>query len=252
MSGNDSKKLEQLIGDIDDLIKKGVSSSSPEFTAWRISVQRLLNKVFGSDSLEAEEFSKTSFTLHLFTTNTPDYAWVEACREGLQSSRAVLQTYLDDMDELPVMQSGCPVDMGKVFVVHGHDGELRESVARLLEKQGLSAVILMEQSNSGQTIIEKFEQNSDAGAAICLFTADDLAQGDSEVRTTRARQNVVFETGFFIGKLGRNRVIVLADGDVEMPSDLNGVLYISTHNWQLDVLRELANMGFEIDLNAML
>ena len=231
MSGNDSKKLEQLIGDIDDLIKKGVSSSSPEFKAWRISVQRLLNKVFGSDSLEAEEFSKTSFTLHLFTTNTPDYAWVEACREGLQSSRAVLQTYLDDMDELPVMQSGCPVDMGKVFVVHGHDGELRESVARLLEKQGLSAVILMEQSNSGQTIIEKFEQNSDAGAAIC---------------------NVVFETGFFIGKLGRNRVIVLADGDVEMPSDLNGVLYISTHNWQLDVLRELANMGFEIDLNAML
>ena len=62
----------------------------------------------------------------------------------------------------------------------------------------------------------------------------------------------MFETGFFIGKLGRNRVIVLADGDVEMPSDLNGVLYISTHNWQLDVLRELANMGFEIDLNAML
>lgn len=138
----------------------------------------------------------------------------------------------------------------KVFVVHGHDGELKSSVARLLERQGIEPIILMEQANLGATIIEKFERYSEVGAAICLFTKDDNATSDSDAEAKpRARQNVVFEAGYFIGKLGRERVSVIAEAGVEMPSDLNGILSIDREQWEVDLLKELKAMGFDIDMN---
>ena len=140
----------------------------------------------------------------------------------------------------------------KVFIVHGHDGGLRESVARLLEKQDIKPIILFEQPNQGATIIEKFEKNSDVSAAICLFTADDLGKGKNEEQMKyRARQNVVFESGFFIGKLGRENIIILADKKVEIPSDLQGVVYTDTANWRFDVLKELKAIGYTIDYNKL-
>lgn len=144
------------------------------------------------------------------------------------------------------------LDMKKVFIVHGHNGELKEAVARLIERQGIETIILHEQANLGDTIIEKFERNSDVGAAVCLFTADDLgrAKADSTDRK-RARQNVVFEAGYFIGKLGRKNVLLIADQGVEIPSDLQGVVYTDSGNWQLSVLKELKAIGFNIDYNKI-
>ena len=60
-------------------------------------------------------------------------------------------------------------DNNKIFIVHGHNEALKQEVARLVEKQGLEAIILSEQANRGKTIIEKFEEHSDVGAAICLL-----------------------------------------------------------------------------------
>lgn len=256
MDSRDINKLQALAGEVDTLVSQNVTTSSPDFKAWRIGVKRLLSRVYGTDSVEATEFEKTSFSLHFWTDRTPDYLWAEACREGLLQTKAVLQSYIDDEEANATPSPVCEEtehDTSKVFVVHGHDGELRESVARLLEKQGITPVVLFEQANLGSTIIEKFEEHSDVGAAICLFTGDDAVVGDtSEPAKQRARQNVVFETGYFIGKLGRRRVVVIADRGVEMPSDLSGVLYVSKNNWQLDVLRELAGQGFDVDLNALL
>lgn len=143
-------------------------------------------------------------------------------------------------------------DMTKVFIVHGHNGEIKEAVARLIENQGIQAIILHEKANQGSTIIEKFERNSDVGCAVCLFTADDLghAKTDSKEKT-RARQNVVFETGYFIGKLGRDKVILIADKDIEMPSDLQGVVYTNSQDWRFSVLRELKAIGYNIDYNKL-
>lgn len=138
--------------------------------------------------------------------------------------------------------------MNKVFIVHGHDGELKEAVARLIEKQNIKAVILSEQANRGHTIIEKIEENSDAQAAICLFTGDDMGKAnDEEDLKKRARQNVIFEAGYFMGKLSRENVILIADTNVEMPSDLHGVIYTDKNNWKVAVLKELKEMGFNID-----
>lgn len=86
-----------------------------------------------------------------------------------------------------------------------------------------------------------------------MFTADDIGKSKNEtVDQYRARQNVVFETGFFMGSLGREHVVILADNGVEMPSDLSGVVYTSTANWQFDLLRELNEMGYTVDLNKLL
>lgn len=243
------EKLNSLIDDARKLAKSGVTSSAPEFKAWHVSVQRWLNQAFGKDSYEAKEFAKTSFSLSMATNFTPASEWILACQRGLLQSAAVLQTYLDDEVE-DQANDNLQRDARSIFLVHGHDGELREALARLLDKQGLNPVILMEQANAGKTIIEKFEEYSNVGAAICLFTGDDLpGEKDSELK--RARQNVVFEAGYFIGRLGRDRVIVLADQNVDMPSDLSGVLHIDTHNWQLDVLKELHAMGYKVDLNKL-
>ena len=140
----------------------------------------------------------------------------------------------------------------KIFIVHGHNGELKEAIARLIERQGIEAIILHEQANLGNTIIEKFERNSDVGAAICLFTADDVGRAKADnTERKRARQNVVFEAGYFIGKLGRKNVVIIADPGVEIPSDMQGIVYTGSENWQFSVLKELKAMGFNIDYNKL-
>lgn len=140
----------------------------------------------------------------------------------------------------------------KIFVVHGHDEALKEKVARLVEKQGFEAIILSEQSNNGKTIIEKFEENSEVGAAICLFTGDDIGKAKSEPEEKqRARQNVVYEAGYFMGKLGREKVVMVVDKGIELPSDLQGVVYTNSNDWNVKVLQELQSMGYEVDFNKL-
>ena len=134
--------------------------------------------------------------------------------------------------------------------MHGHDEALKEKVARIIEKQNIKTIILCEQTNKGKTIIEKFEEYADVPCAIWLFTKDDIAVDESKPKELlRARQNVVFETGYFMGKIGRDKVIILADSEIDMPSDLSGVLYTNNDNWETKVLKELKEIGYSIDMN---
>lgn len=145
----------------------------------------------------------------------------------------------------------------KVFIVHGHDDLLKESVARLVEKIGLEAVILHEQPKGGKTIIGKLEELADrVGYAIILYTpCDEGREKGSEDSKPRARQNVVFEHGLFIGKLGSERVCVLRKGEVEKPSDDQGILYIEvkdgSNDWKYQVAKELKKAGYDVDLNKI-
>jgi len=119
-----------------------------------------------------------------------------------------------------------------VFVVHGHDELVKQTVARFLEKLDLKTILLHEQATQGKTIIEKFESFSGVRFAVILLTPDDVgttkaAFAEGKRPNDRARQNVIFEHGFFVGKLGRGCVCALVKGDVEVPSDLDGVLYLN-------------------------
>lgn len=144
----------------------------------------------------------------------------------------------------------------RVFLVHGHDNELKETTARFLEKLELKPIILHEQSSKGLTIIEKFEEYSDVGFAVVLLTPDDHGNiiSEKEKLQKRARQNVIFELGYFIGKLGRKNVVGLVKDNIEIPSDYTGVIYIGVDNndgWKMMLSKEMKAAGLKIDINKI-
>lgn len=144
----------------------------------------------------------------------------------------------------------------KVFVVHGHDEGAKQTVARFLEQCDFETVILNEQADNGKTIIEKIEQYTDVVFAIILYTPCDVGR-DKNIKKTkpRARQNVVFEHGYLMGKLGRERVCALVKQGVETPGDISGVVYKVMDlagAWKTEVLREMKNVGIAVDASKLL
>jgi predicted nucleotide-binding protein len=144
----------------------------------------------------------------------------------------------------------------KIFVVHGHDEAALQAVARFLERIELEPIVLKEQPDRGLTIIEKFvEYAGHAGFAVILLTPDDLGgAAASETQQERARQNVIFELGFFVGQLGRGHVCLMRKGKVEMPSDLSGVIYKdldSGESWKFSLVQELKAAGVTLDANKI-
>ena len=138
----------------------------------------------------------------------------------------------------------------KIFVVHGRNIDIRDDIELFIRRIGLEPIILAEQANKGMTIIEKIEKYSDVSCAIILYTPCDEGRmkGDKELND-RARQNVIFEHGYMVAKLGRDKVIALVEQQVEVPGDLSGVIYISLkdEDWKLQIMRELNSAGLEID-----
>jgi predicted nucleotide-binding protein len=145
----------------------------------------------------------------------------------------------------------------KIFIVHGRDDNAKIETARFVERLGFKAVILHEQANSGETIIEKIESNTNVGFAIVLYTPCDsgsLTEDTSNLRH-RARQNVVFEHGYLIAKLGRKKVCALVKGEIEKPTDISGIVYIDLDSggaWQLKVAKELQVANYPVDMNKLL
>lgn len=141
-----------------------------------------------------------------------------------------------------------------VFVVHGHDSAAKSEVARFLEKIGCNPIILEEQVDPGaKTIYEKFTENAQkASYAIVLLTPDDIA--DDVNSKKRARQNVILELGFFIGTLGSKKVCLAKKGDVEIPSDISGILYLNLDDggWKLNLSKKLHAAGLNIDISKLI
>ena len=125
----------------------------------------------------------------------------------------------------------------KSFIVHGHDDtsklELKNYLQNVLKMP--EPIILHEQPTMGRTIIEKFEaHSSNTDVVFVLLTPDDVgavAQESNKMKR-RARQNVIFEMVYFLGKMqrGSGRVILLHKGDIELPSDISGIIYIDITN----------------------
>lgn len=145
----------------------------------------------------------------------------------------------------------------KIFIVHGHDNEAKLDTARMLESIGFEAIILHEQPDSGLTIIEKIEKYTDVVFAVILYTECDKGRAKDapkEQERSRARQNVVFEHGYFIGKLGRNNVCALVKGNIETPGDIDGVIYVSMDSdgaWKFKLANNMKAAGLPVDLNKI-
>ena len=148
----------------------------------------------------------------------------------------------------------------KVFIVHGHDHDLKIELEVFLTHIGLKPIILHREADKGQTIIEKFETNSDAAYVFILLTPDEIAYTIDQVKVPeserkkefRARPNVIFEFGYFVAKLGRNRVCTLHKGDVTIPSDLSGFIYKQVNKDVEEIgfalIKELKAAGLKLEI----
>lgn len=151
-----------------------------------------------------------------------------------------------------------PSRTNKVFIVHGHDEVSKNSLEVFLREIGLEPVVLHRQADEGLTVIEKFEKHSDVGYAFILLTPDEIAYLKSEEdkpdserqKEYRARPNVIFEFGFFVGKLGRSKVCCLYTGEVTLPSDVSGMIYkkynSSIEEVAYSIIRDLKASGYAI------
>ena len=143
-----------------------------------------------------------------------------------------------------------------IFIVHGQDNRVKEEVARTISKLGLNPIILHEQSNLGKTIIEKFEKYSNVRFAIILMTGDDEGKSIKDPNLKlRARQNVILELGYFMGKLGRDKICPLYSEGVDLPSDLYGIVYVpidASGKWRFSLVKEMQSSGINVDANKLL
>jgi len=243
---------------------------------WYNFTIRLLKNIFGDDQ-EVSNFSgtKTEFKMFLAFYAEPQMRVNDKTRHiqnGITVLSSLLEQIIDGLfKEDPLIAATYTnseiLINKKVFIVHGHDHGLKEAVARLLEKQGLEAIILHEQANMGRSIIQKFEDYAaEACFAIVLLTPDDIGGiGDSDPAdfALRARQNVIFELGYFRGyfrgyfkdKLSGARVCVLYSNEVELPSDIQGVLFVpynkTSNDWKHALLREMHAVGINVDQNKV-
>ena len=178
-------------------------------------------------------------------------------KDGISGLEGILER-LDLYTELKSKSRPKSAFGNDVFIVHGHDNEAKVIVARFVETLGITATILHEQPSSGLTIIEKIEKYAGtAGFAIVLITPDDLGglkDSTDDEPNPRARQNVIFELGYFIGRLGRERVCPLFKGEVEKPSDIDGIVYVpmdSSDGWKLKLAQEMKQTGLPVDMNKL-
>ncbi len=263
MKAREKEKMSELLTQARSLLQNHVTSSDMDFKKWHLRTEKFLKAAFGEESDEFKRFNARNFSPIMLSSSMDKHErhilYEKACTDDLNNTISDFDVYLeceDDEEDNEMNQNKHDVEKNhpfdKVFVVHGHDGELKLEVARLLEKQNIQAVILSEQANQGKTIIEKIENYSDVGAAIILFTCDDLGRAkEAKDDKSRARQNVIFEAGYFMGLLGRDRTIIIHEEGIEIPSDLNGLVYTDKGNWEINICKELKAIGFSVDMNKL-
>lgn len=242
-------------------------SGSSEFEKWHRDTSVAIIYTFGEGSRQDREFADVHYSPPFAFDGMPDSLIEGTYLGGLDSARTTLKSMIDEIEEYWEDENQGPSHLVKqtspqrsqfsqeIFIVHGRDDGTKNSIARFLENLELVPVILSEIPARGLTIIEKFERHSDVEFAVALLTPDDTGslRGEDE-SNPRARQNVIFELGFFIGKLGRGKVCALIKGEPEIPSDYAGVEYIpidEAGGWKMRLVGELKAAGFDVDANRV-
>ena len=235
-----------------------------EYSTWEMLTRNYLQKAFGRGSSNISSVTDVG-KYGAFPMDASNSWWSNHRRTSLRTQLSkltgliqLLETEAELQSDHVVAAAVTPPTGHRIFLVHGHDQGALHETARFLEQLDQEVIVLREQPNNGRTVIEKFEDYADVGFAIVLLTPDDRG-GTADLsfakQRQRARQNVIFEFGYFIGRLGRNRVCALYRSDVEIPSDYAGVLYQKFDEqgaWRLQVAKELKAAGFEIDMNKAL
>lgn len=275
MKGKVSKQkaldtLEKRISELDAIpLKVYKTDDTSEFNTWKTITYSSLQNIF--NDLKYIDFNKIRYSLMAYSMTTPEHKFVEAHNNGRKQAKSLLEAYIKEIKEFweddtieevqqlkqiikqPILQKSIKEKSKDIFIVHGHDDGLIAKVQLFLKKIGLNGIILHEQANLGKVILEKLEHYTNVDFAIVLYTPCDLGKAkNDEILNSRARQNVVFEHGYLMGKLGRENVTFLVDGEIETPGDISGAVYSSVSNhWQFEILKELKAVGYNVDANDL-
>jgi len=230
-------------------------------------------------SLLPEEFAKTTFGdfdrhMHFigYYIEKRDFDWIKSNFDDLAKNdfSNIKQKIYSFLEKAKLPERKVAPLSKNIFIVHGRDTKPVKELKAMLSELGLKPIFLHEQPSGSRTIVEKLEKYSDVGYAFVVLTPDDVTlssddflrklQSDEEFRiseetfwsmiTKRARQNVVLEFGYFMGLLGRDRVCCLYKGDIELPSDMHGIVYVpfkeSINECRDKIIKELKAAGYEI------
>ena len=258
--------FERKIALIDQQIEEAKGGNPGDFDAWQNKTEVVLRSIFGEVSLTYKKFQGVRYHPSMWTEGTDFRPYrVSGVREAV--------TILDSAKlELEIAQETAPVQTAttmvtpperekstRVFIVHGQDEGKKYELESYLQKLLAEApIILHQEPNGGKVLIEKLEDSaSSVGYAIVLLTGDDVGRAkqlDSKDDQSRARQNVVFEMGFFFGLIGRGRVAVLYEQGLEHPSDISGLVYIALDaagGWKGKLASEMDHAGIAVDWTAI-
>lgn len=254
IQNSDQDKLQHKVKTLKNRLKSSIENiNGRNIAAWfelafiiRLSINmgREYNRIIESVDDLAKELSIPKNVMDPINKMIISNNVTEAIDEFIKSSQVFISNFNFILNRS---------DGKKVFIVHGHNNELKETLARFLEKIELDVTILHEKPNMGLSIIEKIESFSDVDFTIVLLSDDDIGgekHDDYKLLKRRARQNVIFELGFFIGKIGRERVCALYTEGVEIPSDYSGVSYIPIDKsgaWKFQVIKELSAAGCSVN-----
>jgi predicted nucleotide-binding protein len=279
--------LEKTIADLELAIKKR-NLSKTEFCIRKLRdysdlLRGLLNEDFVKDNFR--DFERHMHFIEHFLKKR-EFEWMRSNLDDIKDRDfPEIKSKIYSLAEVGESSTKKSALSKKVFIVHGRDHEPMRELKTMLSGFGLSPIVLHEQASGSRTIVEKLEKYSNVGYAFVILTPDDLAthgsvlfDGHPDISTDssefvtvranvpfkgrrvsaralglspRARQNVILEFGYFIGLLGRDRVCCLHRGNVELPSDMQGIVYIpfenSVEEIRFDVKKELQEAGYEIN-----
>lgn len=266
---NNVKKI-SLITELIDKTEQLAYRDGDTLNAIRQEAEMIIKMIFGEGSSYRDSLNSANF-----------YPMVAPVEEEFKrktwnsGQRSLINTFntmkreielsseiVEENGEIPKDEMKTDELFDKVFLVHGHDESMKQAVARTTERLGLNAIILGEQDDEGLTVIEKFEKYAtECNYAVVLLSPDDIGYSRKEEQQTnnyRARQNVILELGYFIGKLGRSNVLTLVkddpSGPLELPSDIAGVLYTqfdSNGGWKLKLVRGLKSNGYQVSADDL-
>lgn len=218
--------------------------SGPKYRKWIAEVKTINERLLKSHPLH----KNIDHMCKNYNNNPNAFEEIMSCLETIEEDK----DFWDERQKSDEREEDVFVVNKRVFIVHGRNQSIRDEVELCLHRAGLEPIILAEEASNGMTIIEKIEAYSDVAYAVVLYTGCDLGkyrEDDGDPRP-RARQNVVFEHGYMVAKLGRRNVVALVEDGVEEPGDLSGVVYISMNDtdWKMKLFRELQSAGLELKI----
>lgn len=232
-----------------------------ELRAFYYEVELVAHEVLGSDPIPDVVWRPPYRQSSAVAPKDPRevlHGELETTLRFLQSLQADIEkltmplTATDPTTETPT----AALERDKIFVVHGRNLGIRHAVCDFLRGLEKEPLVLAELPSGGRTLIEKFEHYATyATYAIILLTPDDIGGlKTSSDAQNRARQNVIFELGYFIGKFGRGHVCLMSTPDVELPSDLNGVVYVpidEQNQWGWQLVHEFLHAQIALDVASV-